>query len=61
MKSTAEELVGMMTVVDLPAATLRTAKAGRRVLAIMVMELCCYSNLSRSAPAQLDDLKTSQR
>jgi hypothetical protein len=41
---------------DLPAATLRTANVGRRSFwANIVMELCCYSNLSGVSAAQLDD------
>lgn len=41
-----------MDVDDLPAATLRTAKTGRRVWASIVMELCCYSNFLGVSAAQ---------
>ena len=42
---------------DLPAATLRTAKTGRRVWANILIELCYYGNFLDVSGAQYYDLK----
>ena len=49
MPSRKEGSGGGEEVVDLPAATLRTARAGMSLEAIILTVLCCYRKVSGSA------------
>jgi len=45
---------------DLPAATLKTARAGRSFWANILMLLCCYNNFLKVSGVQLHDVMAGE-